>query len=331
MDKTSQPNQSGPSRQGKRIAIACQGGGSHTAFTAGALKRIMREEQYDVVALSGTSGGAICALLTWYALLLDGGERRGREKAIYLLDAFWRENSANLLWDRVINEWLVWGARWHDYVTTPALNPNYFPPLAQDQLKRMLERYVEFDRLAQMIRPTSPILFVGAVEVRSGAFKVFKNAEVTANAVLASAAIPTLFPAVRVDAHTYWDGLFSQNPPVRDLPDAQPDEIWVIQINPQKWHGETTSMGAIQDRRNELSGNLSLNQERYFIEKVNELIEKKALVGTKHKPIRMRTIEMDREDLDYASKLDRRPAFIEEMIAYGEAEASACLKEWTSE
>ncbi len=325
MERTSQP--ADPAGTDKRIAIACQGGGSHTAFTAGALKRIMKEEQYNVVALSGTSGGAICALLTWYALLLDGG-RKGREKAIYLLDAFWQENAAHLLWERVVNEWLVWGARWHDYVTTPAVNPNYFPPLAQDQLKRILERHVEFGRLPQMIRPTSPILFVGAVEVRSGAFKVFKNAEVTANAVLASAAIPTLFPAVRMNAHTYWDGLFSQNPPVRDLPDARPDEIWIIQVNPQKWHGETTSMGAIQDRRNELAGNLSLNQERYFIEKINDLIEKKALVGTKHKPIRMRTIEMAREDLDYASKLDRSPGFIEEMIAYGEARAGTCLKEW---
>ena len=55
----------------KRVAIACQGGGSHSAFTAGALKRLLTEERnrYEIVALSGTSGGAICALLVWYALL----------------------------------------------------------------------------------------------------------------------------------------------------------------------------------------------------------------------------------------------------------------------
>ena len=44
----------------KRVAIACQGGGSHTAFTAGGLKGLLRSglPEHEVVALSGTSGGA---------------------------------------------------------------------------------------------------------------------------------------------------------------------------------------------------------------------------------------------------------------------------------
>ena len=73
-----------------RVAIACQGGGSHTAFTAGALKRLLADERHEVVALSGTSGGAICAVLAWYALLEKGGAGRAAE----LLDSFWRDNSA---------------------------------------------------------------------------------------------------------------------------------------------------------------------------------------------------------------------------------------------
>ncbi|MFC7006412.1 hypothetical protein [Halalkalicoccus salilacus] len=42
-----------------RIAIACQGGGSHTAFTAGVLGRLLREREdraFEPVAFSGTSG-----------------------------------------------------------------------------------------------------------------------------------------------------------------------------------------------------------------------------------------------------------------------------------
>src|SRR5215218_10137616 len=48
----------------KRVAIACQGGGSHTAFTAGVLKGLLRSgllQEHEVVALSGTSGGTVCA------------------------------------------------------------------------------------------------------------------------------------------------------------------------------------------------------------------------------------------------------------------------------
>jgi len=58
-----------------RVAIACQGGGSHTAFTAGVLERLLGAGELsgvEVVGLSGTSGGAVCALLAWSALLEDG-------------------------------------------------------------------------------------------------------------------------------------------------------------------------------------------------------------------------------------------------------------------
>ena len=64
----------------RRVAIACQGGGSHTAFTAGVLKRLLGADEldgYQVVGLSGTSGGAVCALLAWYALRDDYRSVRG--------------------------------------------------------------------------------------------------------------------------------------------------------------------------------------------------------------------------------------------------------------
>ena len=129
----------------RRVVIACQGGGSHTAFTAGVLKRLLGAKEltgYQVAGLSGTSGGAVCALLAWYALLDD---------------------------DPV-------GAGQH------------------------------------------PVLLMGAVDVLSGRFRTFSSRRdrITADTVLASAAIPNLFRAVRLEDGTYWDGLFSQNPPVRN-------------------------------------------------------------------------------------------------------------------
>jgi predicted acylesterase/phospholipase RssA len=75
---------------------------------------------------------------------------------------------------------------------------------------------------------------------------------------------------------TYWDGLFSQNPPVRELTDAGPDEIWVIQINPKELETEPRTVLEIADRRNELSGNLSLYQELHYIEKIDQLLEEGA-------------------------------------------------------
>jgi NTE family protein len=83
-----------------KIAVACQGGGSQTAYTAGALQRILRDDdvdrRFEIVALSGTSGGAVCCLLAWYGLLAHSDRTDGRgARAAELLSAFWDENSAH--------------------------------------------------------------------------------------------------------------------------------------------------------------------------------------------------------------------------------------------
>src|SRR4029453_14929261 len=145
--------------------------------------------------------------------------------------------------------------------------------------RRVLERRAASGRLAG--RPDGPMLLLGAVDVLSGEFRAFNSRReaITADMVLASAAIPTLFRAVEVGDGTYWDGLFSQNPPVRELVDTPPDKLWGTHINPSARAGEPTTMVEIADRRNELSGNLSLHQELGFIEKINQLLDEGLLDG----------------------------------------------------
>ena len=396
------------------IAIACQGGGSHTAFTAGVLKRILKENEkkYDIIALSGTSGGAICALLTWYGLLTGGSD-----KAIKLLDSFWKDISANTLGDMLLNEWIVETSYIQDKILIPQVSPYDFPPFYQKYLRSLIEKQVDFEKINEFKNP-KPELIIGAVDVLSGNFSVFKNSMVNSDVIMASAAIPTFFRAVPVDSYLfswdeipgndskrlidflkknysidwlktakiekiddnktirasvegnylsislnneknkanlkiddgridefivetengklniikksqYWDGLFSQNPPLRDFVDGvnvKPDEIWVIQINPEKIPKLPESVGAIRDRRNELAGNLSLYQELYFIEKVNEWIEKGLLKKGKYKRINVRFIKMLWE-LDVETKLDRNPKFIEDMMSYGEEQAGEFMKQ----
>jgi NTE family protein len=148
--------------------------------------------------------------------------------------------------------------------------------------------------------------------------------------ILASAAIPTLFRAVPVGEGTYWDGLFSQNPPIRELIDARPDEIWVIQINPTRCETEPKTVLEIADRRNELAGNLSLHQELRFVEKIDQLLDAGVLAPDgRYKRIVVRIIELARSResraLGSASKLNRDPAFVGDLIARGEARADEFL------
>lgn len=314
-----------------RVAIACQGGGSHTAFTAGVLGRLLAPDvtdNYEIVGLSGTSGGAICALLGW-AALVDGHP----EKASELLEGFWADNSASTLPERVMNWWVLWGGLMSDFVATPQISP-YLNPASDyglTLLRNMLEKWVDFDGLNHRDADTPghhrPLLMLGAVDVLSGDFKAFDSGkgEITADAVLASAAIPNLFKAVPVGDGLYWDGLFSQNPPVRDLLACKPDEIWVIQINPQARATEPRTMNEITDRRNELSGNLSLYQELHFIEKIDRLLEEGVIRDARYRPIAVRIIEKSRSErsrqLGTVSKMNRDPAFLRGLISDGAATA----------
>jgi NTE family protein len=153
--------------------------------------------------------------------------------------------------------------------------------------------------------------------------------------VLASAAIPTAFPTVHTDGGSYWDGLFSQNPPVRELLDAQPDELWVIQINPTTRDSVPRSVLAIADRRNELAGNLSLYQELHAIEKVDQLLADGLLVGGNYKQVTVRVIEMPRAPssrwLGPASKVNRDSRFLRRLIRQGEQQADSFLTALTFE
>lgn len=348
----------------KRVAVACQGGGSHTSFTAGALKKLLEQGQgrYDFVAFSGTSGGGICALLAWYALLKHG--EAGAREAARLLDKFWLEdNAAKEIPERLLNDWLIKWMRWQK--ATGILvegSPNAVSDYWQDQLRRTIEDNVPFGEInEELVKPSSPMLFLGAVDVLTGEFKAFRSHRrhkdgaasswvfnghcedgIGVAAVLASAAIPPVFRAVRIGRGVYWDGLFSQNPPVRELLNAQPDEIWVIQINASRMvprpkepapGDEPGSVVDILDRRNALAGNLSLNQELRYIETLNELVEElgdgkdplsKRLrlkkKGTEYRPVVVRKIEMS-WPLGVASKLDRSPPFLQKLMGYGEQRA----------
>jgi NTE family protein len=184
----------------------------------------------------------------------------------------------------------------------------------------VLDRHVDFDELPALCGRDSPELVVGTVDVNGGVFETFTNENVTTDAVLASAAVPSLFEAVEIDGHLHWDGLFSQNPPIDDLltvdADRKPDELWVIQINPQVREGTPTTLEEIADRRNELSGNISLNQEPRFVERVNEWIDQGHLPESDFSRTAIRRITIPK-NYHCSTKLDRSPAFIEELRELG--------------
>jgi len=316
----------------RNVAIACQGGGSHTAFTAGVLQRLLREgawdDEYELVGISGTSGGAFNALATWYGLVSGDGETAAR-----LLEDLWADLSASGYSDRLVNDWVTTVNRMESSgVPIPQLSPYQLPgtEAGKERIRTVLERHIDFEAIPANCRPDAPELVVGTVDINAGVFETFTNEKVTVEAVLASAAVPNLFEAIEINGHLHWDGLFSQNPPVGDLmhqpPSRKPDELWIVQINPQEMEGEPTRVDEIADRRNELSGNISLNQELGFIEQVNEWVEQGKLPSEEFSKTSIHRIEMD-GGYHCSTKLDRSPAFIAELQELGRDHAESFLEE----
>ena len=332
-----------------RVAIACQGGGSHTAFTAGVLDRLLAEQavDFEVVGLSGTSGGAICAFTAWYGIVSEEG-RDGHEEARRLLAQVWADMAARDVVDRALNDWGLGAARAHGAgVPLPLFSPYDTPgsDWGRRVLRSTLEAAVNPDALAALVdehQDPLPRLDVGAVDVQRGTFRTFDERTVSHDAVLASAAVPTLFQAAPVtlpDGTTrwYWDGLFSQNPPLGNLFRRaeerldRAEELWIIQINPQREMDIPRDLDSIGNRRNELGGNLSVNQELGFIRRINEWAASGALAAG-YDPIEVKTISLEESavspgrGLDYATKLDRSERFLDRLWNHGREQAERFLR-----
>ncbi|MEM9660425.1 MAG: Patatin, partial [Planctomycetota bacterium] len=172
--------------------------------------------------------------------------------------------------------------------------------------------------------------------------------------VAASGTLPEALPAQRIpdmpfptctpgktarrDAY-YWDGLYSQNPPIRTLLDAEskdekPDEVWIVRINPQELDREFTNPADIHDRINDLAGNLSLNAELDHVTSLNKWLRKhggEIPALAEFKPIEVRTIKMRREsawELHSKTKLDRSRQHVEDLRDEGRSVAQEWLAGW---
>jgi len=345
----------------KRIAIACQGGGSQCAFVAGALRTLLArgvQHRFRIVGLSGTSGGALTAALAWYGLLRQArGDRGPVEDRII---ACWKDLSAQtpqeILLDGVCTELvrLVEGGVLPSVARSPSSPQFQFWTQAAamliarpefTDLRALILKHIDFEALPSLVDGDSPALLLGAGDVLEGSFKLFSSVhgEITVESLLASAAVPNLFPAVWVRGHAYWDGIFASNPPVAGFlreklvgEDRLPEEIWIIQVNRPQHDDVPESSSDIFDRRNQLAGNLSLRHELQLIDMVNLLLQEKALTPRFRarfgldttEAITVRFIRMSKElqdALDYPSKLSRQPAHIDRLIADGEAQANAFL------
>ncbi|MFG1320636.1 patatin-like phospholipase family protein [Xanthobacter autotrophicus] len=249
------------------VDFALQGGGSHGAFTWGVLDRLLEETWLDIEGVSGTSAGAMNA-----AVLADGYAAGGRQGAQQALESYWRHVSEAARFspfkrsplDKMFGRWSLDSAPGFLFmdIMTRMFSPYQYNPMGGNALAPILAKEINFERLR-----SSPIkVFITATNVRTGRPRVFRNADITPEVLMASACLPTLFQAVEIDGEPYWDGGYSGNPTLAPLvSELTSDDTILVPINPLERPGTPKTPSEILNRLNEVSFNSVAVKELYMM------------------------------------------------------------------
>jgi NTE family protein len=257
------------------IDLALQGGGSHGAFTWGVLDRLLEEPWFQIAGISGTSAGAMNA-----AVLADGWTADGAAGAREALEKYWRNVSRAAAFspmqrsplDRLMGRWSLDSSPAYIFtdLMSRLLSPYDLNPLGFNPLREILIESIDFERLAR-----APIkLFVTATRVRTGRGRIFRNAEINADVLLASACLPTMFRAVEIDGEPYWDGGYVGNPTITPLVrETDARDTILVQINPTERAEEPRTAAEILNRLNEISFNSPLAKELRMIALLRQVVD----------------------------------------------------------
>jgi NTE family protein len=288
------------------VDLALQGGGSHGAFTWGVLDRLLEEPSLQFDGISGTSAGAMNAVVMASGLL-QGGPAGAR----VALEGFWRHvaDAARLSPLRRGPIEILTGNWTLDYspvfaaveFASQVLSPYDTNLGGSNPLTKILAANVDFAHLAD-----APIkLFVTATNVRTGRGRVFRNAELTPDVLLASACLPTMFQAVEIDGEPYWDGGYSGNPSMGPLiRECAASDTILIQINPIERPGTPRTAREIQNRLNEISFNATLLKEMKAAAMLRQVADPGTGEGAKWAHMRVHRISSEvMLELGYSSKL----------------------------
>lgn len=315
----------------KPINLALQGGGAHGAFTWGVLDWLLESGRFTIRGISGTSAGAMNAVV-----LADGLHKGGEEGGREALARFWRAVSRGAWFspirrsplDIALGQWsldLSPGYLLMD-IATHFASPYEFNPLNVNPLREIVESSVDFDavRACDQLK-----VFVAATNVQTGKIRVFSDGEITVDAVMASACLPHLFQAVEIDGVPYWDGGYMGNPPLFPLfgTTGTADTV-LVQINPVERPETPRSAREILNRLNEITFNSTLLREMRAIDFVTRLIEQGKLDATHYQKVHIHRIAAEElNPLQASSKMNAEWQFLTHLRDIGRRAAQA----WAAE
>ncbi len=268
-----------PKGKCKSINLALQGGGAHGAFTWGVLDKICEDGRLNIDGISAASAGAMNATVFSYGFMKDG--RAGARK---LLHDFWFDiGSASKMYSPLdATAWKAMFLGWENLdmsssfygfdAFTKMLSPYQFNPMGINPLRSILKKHVKFEEIREQCGIIK--LFISATNVRSNRIKIFHCENMSVDAVMASACIPTVFQAVEVDGEHYWDGGYMGNPALYPLAyETETTDVLIVHINPVQREEVPRTPMQIFNRINEISFNSSLMRELRSLQFAKGLVD----------------------------------------------------------
>jgi len=247
---------SGTSSAGPRVALVLAGGGARGAYEAGVLTFLIEElpkrlgfvPSFDIV--SGASVGAIHAAY-WMATLQEDAPTR-----VARLATTWDSMSLERVYRLSLGDLLRIPSRLLSlpFFTSASLSgarmPNRLPGLLDTTaLEELVFQQIPWRQLRSNLRASRGVLCISCTEIASGRAVVFVDGRrvslkpweydpyvvarasgISPSHILASAAIPLLFPAVRIGRHFYCDGGLRLNTPLSPALRLGADRLLLIAL-----------------------------------------------------------------------------------------------------
>jgi NTE family protein len=310
------------------VDLALQGGGAHGAFTWGVLDRLLEEPWLRIDGISGTSAGAMNAVV-----LTHGYVRNGAAGARAALEDFWHKVSLAARFspfqrsplDALLGRWTLDHSPFFIAMDMMArvVSPYDVKLMGANPLRGILADTIDFNLLQQ----SSIKLFVTATNVTTGRGRVFRNDEITPDVLLASACLPTMFQAIEIGGEIYWDGGYTGNPTMTPLVrECNSHDTILVQINPVERPGTPRSAREVLNRLNEVSFNAVLLKELRMIALLRRVAHPGDDEGARWASMRIHRVASDvMLDLGYSSKLNAEWPFLTMLRERGRVAATEFL------
>ena len=209
-------------------------------------------------------------------------------------------------------------------------SPAQINPLDLNPLRDIIVGQVDFERLR---RSRDIKLFIAATQANTGKLRLFRTHEVSADAVLASACLPTIHRAVEIDGEPYWDGAFAANPAVFPLLyECFTRDNVIVLLSPLEYGPTPKTANEIQRRSADIAFNSTFLREMRMFAHLRELAAQSSAQSGRFERRLMRThfhlIEGGHVlgELAAETKLIASRQFVERLKELGREQARAWLR-----